>query len=71
MLARREKQSESFYRFATLLTITAPLPAQLHRAIAGLEATTGGVTVLDDHLAAHTAALPLARFYRPRRRLWR
>ena len=71
MLARREKQSESFYRITTLLTVTAPLPAQLHRAIADLKETAGGVTVLDDQLAAHTAALPLARHYRPRRRLWR
>jgi hypothetical protein len=70
-LARREKHSGSFYRFGTLLTVTAPLPAQLHRVIADLNATAGGVTVLDDQLAAYTAALPLAGFYRPRRRLWR
>jgi hypothetical protein len=43
MLARREKQSGSFYRFTTLLTVTAPLPAQLHRAIADLTATAGGL----------------------------
>ena len=71
MLAQQEKKSEGFYRFTILLTLTAPLPAQLHRAIADLMATASGVTLLDDQLAAHTAALPLGQPYRPRRRLWR